>query len=351
MGKSTTYTKVGPTGGSIQTTVTDEKRGDAWVWSNSKKAYVQPPKPKDGKGYIWNDNRGWVNQNLVASRFGFTARFLNDPASGDLQELFQKAWAAEKGGAEWTPDTWTAKIRETDWYKEQSESARKFATLFAVDPKEYARQRDQREETVRRAAAKVGATLEDNELREYTLKSLQLGMTDEQLSTMLSAEIDYTGKGDNKRLTGGAYESETTLREWATKNGVEVSDSWILDNVRSIAKGTISQEVAKKYITSIAKKTYSAHADMIGDDNPTLTAGNHYAQTLSTMLGIPIGSVSMNNPLMKKIMSATDEKGGALNIEAAKQMVRETDDWSKSKTGTEEINTITQGILSNFGLV
>lgn len=351
MGKSTTYTKVGPSGGSTQTTVTEEKRGDAWVWSNSKKAYVQPPKPNDGQTYKWNDNRGWVTENAVASRFGFTAKFLNDSSSGDLQQLFDKAWAAEKGGSEWTADRWAAEIRNTTWYKSQSETARKFATLYAVDPQEYARQRDQREESIRRAAAKVGATLEGNELREYTLKSLQLGMTSEQVDSMLASEIDYVGKGDSRRLTGGAYEVETDLRSWATKNGVEISDDWILNNAKSIAEGVITLATSKKYITGMAKKTYAAHADMIDDQSSALDAGGHYAQTISNMLGIPIGEVSMNNKLMKDLMLATDEKGGPLNIETAKQKIRETNDWSESKTGREEINSISQGILSQFGLI
>lgn len=44
----------------------------AYVWDPTSKKWVQPPKPTDGKNYVWDNNTGWTVSTIIAGYTGLT---------------------------------------------------------------------------------------------------------------------------------------------------------------------------------------------------------------------------------------------------------------------------------------
>jgi len=348
---STTWTKKGSNGSTTTThTSTDQQPGDAWTYNAKQKKWVQPPKPKDGQKYIWNDNQGWVTSSQVAANFGFTRRLILTDDS--LQNLFNQAWNAERTGQEWSKEKFLTALKSTDWFKSKNEAARKFAVLQATDLAEFNSQTRARRAVVGDIAGQMGVNFSEQELNAFASDSLRLGYTDAEIKNMLSQKIDpITDEKSGQHYTGEAGDNRSILTEWADANGVTLDSSWFKDQITAIAAGDITIGNAKDYITRIAKKTYSAHADSITSKDSARDAGAHYQQIISQMLGVPSGEVTMKNPWMRKLMSGKEENGQELTIDSAEKMIRSSDEWANSKPGTEEINDFTNKLLSQFGMI
>jgi hypothetical protein len=343
----TTFVKGGKT---YKRTTTADKPGDAYVYDKKRNVWKQPPQPKDGQKYIWNDNQGWVTSSQVAANFGFTRRLILTDDS--LQNLFNQAWNAERTGQEWSKEKFLTALKSTDWFKGKNEAARKFAVLQATDREEFNSQTRARRAVVGDIAGQMGVNFSEQELNAFASDSLRLGYTDAEIKNMLSQKIDpIADEKSGQHYTGEAGDNRSILTEWADANGVSLDGDWFKKQVTAIAAGDITIGNSKDFITRIAKKTYGAHADNITSKDSARDAGAHYQQIISQMLGVPSGEVTMKNPWMQKLMSGKEENGQELTIDSAEKMIRSSDEWANGKPGTEEINDFTNKLLSQFGMV
>jgi hypothetical protein len=341
--------------------------GKAWVWSSKRKVWVKPTKPSNKNfAYNWDDAKGWIKKTQEEFATGLKGGDENwafalaaISKNAGLASVFNRAWKAEQAGSAWTKETFYNEVKKTDWYTKHDSAWRAY-DLKSKDPLQagnFASDIKTRETLLRTYATNIGATLDDSQLNDLAKKTLQSGLsTDAELKSTLTSYIDFSKISIDQSitnitggLTGQAGSTESTIRQWATDYGVTVNADFVKQYATNVINGGDVND-ARKAIVDLAKKTYQPWADNITESQSTVSAGAHYANAISNMLGVTPESINMQNGWMQKFMTAKDDKGNPLGIPEAQKAIRQSDEWATSTTGREQINTIGNQILAKMGI-
>jgi hypothetical protein len=355
----TTTTSTGPGGTTRSTTTTpDPKPGKAWVANTGKDKAKNPwVKPKAPKGDVaWDDEKGWVTAASQATAYDIPLAIItSDKGKGGLEELFNKAWAAQKEGKEWTKEAFITELQATNWYKTRSEAQRKYYTL-SKDPAqavEFQKQITSNVEVIKDAAGKLGASLTDAQAIELAKANLQNGYNPSELNNLLAQYISFSGKTDEEKigsLFGIAGSNEDELRRWARENNVTLSEDWILKEVRTIASGKYDVDKSKNYINDIARQQYPGWADKLDGVRSLKDLSLGYRNVIGKELGIEdIDKIDFTNKHLDAAMRARDDKGMLISDESLRKTLRKTDEWSNVPKNKDAIMGAGRSILTKMG--
>ena len=354
----TTTTTTGNT--SKSTTVTKDRLGPAWIPNTgkdkNKNPWVKPPLPKAAKGveYAWSDTEGWVSNKAQAQAYALPLAIISKDPS--LTALFNEAWASMKKGTEWSKEQFDVALKSTTWYKTKSEAQRKYYTL-ENDPTqavEFNKQIGNETARVSALAAKYGASVSDSELTELAKTSLRDGLNDNQIAELIPAYINYATQ-DVKEIAGSLFGQagnvEDTIRDWAKKNGVTVSDTWVLGQVRESTKGGFDPSKAKDSITLMAKDQYSHWANRLDGLTSLDDLATGFKNTISSEMDLDFNNLGMDNQWVKQAMSAKDDKGQPIDQDALRKTLYKTDEWASVTKNSNKIMNAGQALLSRMGIM
>lgn len=327
--------------------------GPAWVkgTGKNKNFWVKPKKPTGD--VAWNDAQGWVSSSTTAAAYEMPLAIIKSDA--ELQGLFDEAWADQKAGKEWSKEKFGVRLQATNWYKTKSESQRKYYTL-ANDPaqaQEFNSQVTDKKSRIQYLANVNGINVSAAQLEELSRTSLQLGYTDEQLVNVMADYIGYAEQGvDNVigSLVGRSGDAEDEIRDWAKRNGVTVSNSWVIDQVRSAAKSNWDIGKAKDYVTTIAKQEFSHWADKLDADTSIDDLAVGFKQMYADEMDTDFKALDINNQFIRKAMQLKDDKGMPVNTDIARKELYKTDDWSNVTKNKNKIVGAGQALLSRMGI-
>ena len=329
------------------------KPGKAWVKGTgaNKNFWVKPKAPD--KNSAWDDDKGWITAATQATAWDIPLAVIKSNAK--LEQLFNEAWAAQKDGAEWTKETFIAKLKTLDWYKEKSEAQRKYYTL-SKDPAQEAdffAQIAANKATVQDVAGLLGATLTDKQADMVARTNLQNGFNDAELKNFLSSYITFSGQTDEEKigsLYGVAGQTEDDIRSWARKNNVPISNDWLLKQVKAISTGDYTVDKAKDYITNIAKQQYSAWADKLDNINSVEDLALGFRNLVAKEFGESIDNITLDNEFVNNAMLAMDDKGRPITDQTLLKTVRKSDSWVDVPKNKDKVLSLGQDILTRFGM-
>jgi len=328
------------------------------AWKKQGNYYIKPAKPKLANGktdtnVAWDDNKGWITAASQATAWDIPLAIIkSDPK---LEALFNEAWAAQKDGREWTQETFTTKLKALDWYKTKSEAQRKYYTL-SKDPAqaaEFAAQIAANKATVQDVAGLLGATLTDEQAEMVAKTNLQNGFNESELKNFLSGYITFIGQTDEEKigsLYGVAGDAEDSIRQWAKKNNVQVTEDWILNQVRGVTAGNFTIDKAKDYVTNIAKQQYSAWSDRLDAFNSVEDLAAGYRQLVAKEFGEEFDNVGLDNEFVNSAMLATDDKGRPITNQSLLKTMRKSDAWVDVPKNKEKVYSLANDVLTRFGI-
>ena len=369
-----TSTTVTTTKGKKTTSVTTsiEQPGKAWVANKDPKTkkknpWLKPAKPK-GKvpagGYAWDDDEGWLDQKTAAAKlqagneYAYPLAIIQSDA--ELDRLFNEAWLDQKEGREWSKEKFTVKLQATGWYSDKEASERNYYVL-ANDPAqkaEFDSQVQDKKDEILTFARINGITLSKLDITKLTTNALRFGQTPEQLSSILVRYVKYQAS-DMSELAGSMFgkagDAEDGIRNWAKRNGITVSDTYVFNKVRE-AGGTASAggawdiSKAQDSINAMAKQQYPQWADQLDCITSLDDLAQGFKNTISTEMDIDYNNLDMNNQWVKNAMLSKDDKDRPINQEALRKTLRKTDDWADVSKNKEKIYGLANDILSKFGM-
>jgi hypothetical protein len=335
--------------------------GEAWVWNNRRKRWVKPARPKDyvdtfgnNISYAWDNTKGWVSNEAQASSWDVPLAVIN--SNEELKALFNKAWQAQKSGKEWTQDTFNIALKNTKWYSEKSEAQRKFY-LLENDPAqktEFEKQVNANKALVQDMAAGLGTTFSPEDLDKISKDVLRFGLNDSEVNNLLVSYISFSGQTDEEKigsLFGKAGVAEDEIRQTAKDYGVQVSNSWILDQVKKSLSGDTTPEDYKDYIVELSKNQYGQWADKIDKNRSLDFLSSGYKQILADEMNLDFNSIDINNENIKKAMSAMDDSGKPIALQDYRKQLRATDEWSNVLRNKNTIVSVGQSILNKMGFM
>lgn len=279
----------------------------------------------------------------LARQYGMTMGLLN--AYPELKQLFQDMVA--KG---WNQAQFTARLSETQFYKTMSDVQRKSIMLQYTDPATYGKLWNTTQNRIRLMMADMGADPNNwDHINAISGKIITEGYTDEQARDYLGQFIVFGTSG----LAGGkAGAIQGNLNAYAYAMGVQNSDWWIQDAVRSVVRGSKSEQDFKNDIMGQAVAAFPQYDKQLRTGSTLQDLAQPYAQSMSQILEIAPGTINMFDPTIRKAMSFKDKSGiaSAMPLWDFQNSLRQDERWKKTQNAQDSSMGIAKKVLADFGI-
>jgi len=279
----------------------------------------------------------------TAASFGYSLAFFN--SNSELKNLLKQA---TDGG--WAPQRFVAALQGTNWFRNTSESYRKYTALKNSDPATYKQQLYSGQAHILSLAAQMGVGMSGSQGSTMADNAMKFGWTDEQIRRQMTTLAKVNKNGD---FTGGqaaAYQSR--FRAMAEDYGLDVSDHTMTAWVREALNGGQDESSIKNQMIRAASSRYVALADRLKAGETIKQIADPYIQSYGKLLEINPETVKIDDPLVQRALQAKDAKGkpATQTVYDFEQTLRKDPRWRQTNNARDIMSSTANAVLSSFGL-
>jgi hypothetical protein len=287
-----------------------------------------------------------LNRQQLAAKYGFALKVIY--SNPEIRSAFEQAVQQQA-----TPEGFDAAIQNTNWYKNNSSSARAAWVAETMGGADWDTQKDAAEMAVKNAAVTAGAELTPEELDDLTRRYIYEGWSATEragfLDRALAEQIDAGGEGEF--LQGAAGSLQESLASTAERNGIKLGNDYYQAAARSVAYGLTTAEDWDRDVREMSASMWPPWKEkiMAGVDARDLASG--YINVMSQTFEIAPEAVDINDPYIRQAMTGVDEQGNPvqLGLWDFQTKLREDPRWMGTKQATDKMSTIGNDILKMFG--
>lgn len=298
-----------------------------------------PPPPGGGSTPAAKKSSG-----ELAEQYGFNEAFLN--ANPELKDLFKKAVAET-----WADQKFLAELRDTKWWKTHSQKERDFIVKKYGDPATANAEYQAAWVKIRQLANQMGVRETPENYKRFSTWAYLMagkGWDESQLRNEIGKFVFF---GENTWQGEGA-EVQEKLRSYAWSMGVTMTDDWYADQTRAVIRGIASVQDYEDRIRREAKAKFSHWAKQIDAGQTVQDLASPYMQSMSRLLELPPGSVTLFNPTISRALTAKDKQGMATvkPIWEFENELRSDARWLKTKNAQDSMMQVAHQVLADFGV-
>ncbi|TXS35065.1 C40 family peptidase [Streptomyces sp. t39] len=263
-------------------------------------------------------------------------------------ELWKELNAAVEG--QWTPQKFQAEIKNTSWWKKNSDSMRQAQVLQKTDPATYKASMEATRVAVRDMAVKAGAILSQKNVDALAKNMLHLNWNEAQVANFLGQYIKFS---EEKTLGGIAGQAAKAIKRAAYENGVAVTEQSVLNNAQYIVRGLTTMEQVTASIQEQAAGLYPGWSEQIMAGASIQDLAQPYRQILAQELQLPESDVDAFSPKIKQALNHVSKDGvpAPMDLTQFTQMVRNDPAWRKAPGTGEKAMGVAREVLKQMGLV
>lgn len=279
----------------------------------------------------------------LAAEYGWSYSFLQ--SNPDLKKTFSDAVAGN-----WSTDKFKSALMTTNWWKENSDSAKQAQFQKITDPATYNANLSAMQESIMQKAAEMGAAIPAGKLGSIAETALQTKMTDEQLSNLLGQYVTFTAKGT---LGGAAGAFQHVITQYAATQGVTLSDQAVKNQAALIARGLMTQDDAMQQVRDTAISMFPAYADQINAGATMKDIASPYAQVASGLLEQPDSTYTVNNPLIRGALNKVNSDGvpAGMTLSDFEASVKQSPQWLQTQNAQQSLYGVGHAVLKNMGVI
>jgi hypothetical protein len=285
-----------------------------------------------------------LDRNELMEQYGLSAALIN--SSKELKNLFNQAVSAG-----WSGTRFQAALKNSNWWKTQSSSLRKYITTKFTDPATWAQQNQETAYKLNQLAVQVGLGNQIFQagrgkgqgnalLKQAVYNSLALGWSDARIKDWFGAKV--TTHGD--AMWGEAGEAFDKLHTIAYTNGMRYSADWYKKNAQSIVSGKTTPEALEAQIRNAAAARFGAFAEQIKAGQNAIDLAAPYIKSMSGLLELPETDVDLFN---KHISDAMTKSTPLWQFE---NQVRNDPLWRKTNNARESMMSVAHQVAKDFGM-
>lgn len=304
----------------------------------------------------------------LAARFSIAASILaQDP---DLQRVLNDILAQKITD----PDLQLAMLKETNWYKNNTDDWRKYQFYKESNPATYKADLQSNAEAFVRKYYAMGITLDPDTaiklaeqamMKSATVNGGIVNYNDNYFNKLMADSIDFSNKRTlpNGKIVydlGGKVEAiaESLYKvAWDFGYPATVSNAgfskWLETNVRGLISGQVNPEDVDNELQSRAKSMYPGLTDQLNRGLSLREAADPWINALANEWEEDPRFLDLNDDFLYRILNQQDEKGNIapMNLYQAKTMARRSPKWQYTSRAKEEYTNIGQKILQDFGFL
>lgn len=283
-----------------------------------------------------------LDSHELAETYGMSySLFKSQP---ELMKLLNGAVADQ-----WSPEKFQAELKNSNWWKKNSDTARQAQTLQKTDPATYKATMEAARVSAKQMAVKAGAILSDANVEKLAKNMVWFGWQEAQVSNFLGSYIKF---GEDQTLGGVAGQAARAIKQEAYKNGVAVTQQSVLNNAQYIVRGLTSMEKVQGSIREQAAGLYPAWAEQIKAGASVQDLAQPYVQVVANELGLPDTDIDVFSPKVKAAINRTNAKGEPepMDLNTFTQTVRNDPMWRKQSSVADKTMNIGRQVLADMGL-
>lgn len=209
---------------------------------------------------------------------------------------------------EWSDAKFEYELKQTNWFKSNSASARTWDVLKQTDPASAQQQIDSRVNSIREAANGLGVTFDDATITKLAEGSLRGGWDQQTLTNAVGAEAVKTS-GTMSQLSTGFI--GTQLKDAAKQYGIDLSDQTFSTWVSNIATGKDNIQSFTNYALNTAKALYPGISAQLEAGQTFEQITDPYRQTAARILEINPETINFSDPRWAQAVTFTTDRGEA----------------------------------------
>lgn len=279
----------------------------------------------------------------LAETYGMSYAFFK--SQPELFKLLKQATSSQ-----WDGKQFTAHLKETKWWRENSATARQLQVLAKTDPATYKAQLSAQRAALEIAAVKAGAILTPKQLDKAAHDSLAYGWNEEQVQQFLGSYIQFSKDHTLGGMAGAAAKEITAT---AQANGIRISDQTVKNYAAYVVKGVASMQQVQDQLRMQAMGAYPAFADQIKAGASMQDIAQPYIQAMASELDLPDTEINMFTPQIKAALGRKDADGNPspMSLTDFQQMLRSDKRWSQRPETANKALAVGRQVLSDMGLV
>jgi LysM repeat protein len=310
----------------------------------------------------------------LAAKFGVAAAVINSDKS--LQDALNKILGLDGSGTMITdPDLQTQIIQNTNWYKNQTDTQRKYAFFKQTNPGQFAADLQLNASEIVKKWAESGlsisaadaikyaeqmmqqAVIQDGKVIRYDQAYLNKLMADsikfDKTNTFESnGKIVYDLDGKLETMAQALYDRAYDYGYPSTVSN-EGFKKWFEASIKGLVAGTLQPEDIDNELEQRAMSLFPGLKDQMLRGQTLRQAADPWITTIATTLEIDPKSLDLNNDLVQQALNYTDDKGNVspMNLYGAKKLARRSKDFDYTEQAKQEKTGIAQTILRDHGFL
>lgn len=278
----------------------------------------------------------------LAASYGFTYSFLE--GNKDLKNIFGQAIKET-----WTTGKFQAAIRDTNWWKTNSETMRKAQLTQKTDPATWDAMVDAETVKVTQLAATVGAAIPAKKMKDLVTTALKTNLDEDGLRNLLGQYVNFTKNGT---LQGEAGMHEFTMKEYASNMGIQLDDQTIKNQAQRVIRKVATTQDYESLVRDHAKSMYPAYAKQIDAGQTLKDIASPYTQMMAQTLEIPDTDITVFDPTIKGALNglSPDGKPSGVSLTDFQQKLRSDPRWAKTTQAQNNVFNVGHQVLKQMGL-
>src|SRR5690242_8574197 len=276
----------------------------------------------------------------LAQSYGFAYSFLqHDP---DLKRLFSQAVSGN-----WTAEKFVAELKNTGWYKKNSESVRQWQFLLSNDPATARSKKAAVIAQLRDTAGELGAVMNAATIDRVATNALMFGWNDSQIRDTLSQYV----KAVNGTFYGAAGNNVDELRQLAWRNGIRIDTGTLQRWAQSITTGNQSLQDFQRHVRLMAKSVAPGFSDELDAGMDLYDIANPYIQAKAKILEKNPADIDLFDKDVRSALSGRtkDGKPASKSLWQFEQDLRRNPEWTKTQNAQDSVMQAGHQILQMWG--
>lgn len=289
------------------------------------------------------DPKQTMSPEELASSYGYNYAFLkgNPELKGIFDEAVKNTWSEAKFQAE---------VRDTKWFKTNSDTMRQAEITRKTDPATWSAMVDAETIKIKQLAAEVGAAIPESRLKKVVETALRTGQDEDSLRNTLGQYVSFTKDGT---LGGEAGMHEFTMKQYAAKMGISLSDQSIKNQAQKVIRKLATTQDYESLIREHAKSMYPGYSDQIDAGLTMEDIAAPYKQMMSQVLELPDTSIELTDPLIKYALNGLNAEGkpSGLTLTAFNDKLRSDPRWAKTDQARNSAVDNSTKVLRDMGML
>lgn len=279
----------------------------------------------------------------LADEYGMSYAFFK--SQPELMGLLKQAV-----GEQWTPDVFQAHLKNTKWWKTNSDSARQAQVQASTDPATYKANLAAAQATASEAAVKAGAILSGKQLQQLAKNMVNYAWNDDQVMNFLG---QYIGFRENHTIGGQAGAAYDQITKYAYDQGVRISDQTAKNSAAYLIRGLTTMQQIQDGLRQQAISTYPGWQDQLMAGATMRDIAQPYIQMTAQELELPETDVSVWHPKVRAALNQADPKGqpSPMSLTDYQSALRADPAWRKTQNAQDQTMQVGRQVLQSMGLI